>query len=105
MTGNNGVIADGFNKLRLTCRTDSANPPSTITWYKNGQLVTSANIKRYETGEYGGQVTIQDLEILASPDIDGHVVECRASNGLKSEVTGKLTLDVRCKQAVNTYFL
>ena len=97
VTGNNNVIADGANIVRLTCRTDSSNPPSAITWYRNGLQIASSSTARHEAGDYGGQVTIQDLEFVASREMDGQRVECRASNELNTEVTETSILNIRCK--------
>ena len=101
--GNNDIIANGVNKVRLTCRTDSARPPSTITWYRNGQLVTSSSAVRHEAGDYGGQVTIQELEFEARRETDGQIVECRVSNGLQSGVTVAFTLNMRCKRTLQIH--
>ena len=103
VTGINDVIANGVNTVRLTCRTDSANPPSTITWYRNGQQVASSSTARHEAGDCWGQVTIQDLEFKARRELNGQVVECRSSNGLPSGDSGTFILNIRCKWTVQIH--
>jgi len=98
ITGNTTVYADGTNKVRLTCRTDSSNPPSTITWYRGGQKVISDQVASLSTGEYGGNVMSQVLEFVAKRDMDGQVVECRVTNELSGNqaVTQSVQLDILC---------
>jgi len=99
ITGNGEINANGVNKLKLTCSTDSANPVSEILWYIDGKLVTSIMDVKHEIGENGGLVTSQTLEFLPSRDMDGQTVECKALNDLSSIVLASslVTLDLSCK--------
>jgi len=97
------VYANGVNKLTLTCRTDSSSPPSVITWYIDRRLVTNIKNSTLTDGEFGGQVTSQDLEFVASRDMDGQVVECRASNEVSGDTvaSSSASLDLRCNYLIN----
>jgi len=98
IAGNTTAYADGTNKLRLTCRTDSSNPPSNIAWYRGSQQVTSDQAASLSPGEYGGNVTSQVMDFVATRNIDGQVVECRATNVMsENNVTSRVHLDILCK--------
>ena len=98
ITGNTTAYADGTNKLKLTCRTDSSNPPSNITWYRGSQQVTSDQDASLGPGGYGGNVTSQVMEFVARRDMDGQVVECRATHEMSgNNVTTRVHLDIWCK--------
>jgi len=93
------VYANGVNTMTLTCRTDTSSPPSVITWYIDGLLVTSNKNTTLTDGDYGGQVTSQELEFVPLREMDGQVVECRASNDVSSDTvaTSSVALDLLCK--------
>ena len=95
------MYANGVNTIALTCRTDSSNPPSSITWYIDGLLVTTNNTTLTE-GDFRGQVTSQQLEIVPSREMDDQIVECRASNEVSPDTvaSSSLSLSLRCN-----YFL
>jgi len=98
IAGNTTAYADGTNKFRLTCSTDSSNPPSNITWYRGSQQVTSDQAASLSPGECGGNVTSQVMEFVATRNMDGQVVECRATNEMSgNNVTSRLHLDIWCK--------
>ena len=40
---------------------------------------------------------------MATRELDGQVVECRASNGVRSGVTGTFILNMRCKRTVQMH--
>ena len=95
ITGNVNVIANGVNKLKLICTTDSSNPTSTITWYMDGKLVNVYEGMTNLTGSYG---TSHVHEFAPTPGMDGHVVECSASNAISvKDVSSSVTLDLKCK--------
>jgi len=99
ISGNTTVYANGTNKVTLTCNTDSSNPQSAITWYRNGSRITNDKPQTPTTGSYGGVVVSQVLEFLASSEMDGDVIECRASNVLSGNdvVRSSVILDIICK--------
>jgi len=71
ISGNTRVYADGVNKVTLTCQADSSNPRSTITWYRDGQQVSSTSQSTYTAGMYGGDITTQVLEFVPTREMDG----------------------------------
>ena len=93
------MYANGVNTMTLTCRTDTSSPPSVITWYIDGLHVNSNKNTTLTNGDYGGQVTSQELELVPSREMDGQVVECRASNDISSdtEASSSVALDILCK--------
>jgi len=99
ITGNTEMNANGVNKLKFTCSTDSANPAYAILWYRDGKPVTSIMEVKHEIGENGGLVTSQVLEFVPSRGMDGQTVECKALNELSAIVlaSSSVTLDLRCK--------
>ena len=99
ISGNTTVYANGNNKVTLTCNTDSSNPQSAITWYRNGSRITNGKPQTTATGSYGGLVVSQVLEFLASREMDGDIIECRASNYLSGSdvVRSSVILDILCK--------
>ena len=101
------MYANGVNKLTLTCRTDSSSPSSVITWYIDGRFVTTDKNATFTDGDYGGQVTSQELKFVASREMDGQVVECRASNEVSADTvaSSSASLDLRCNDLINLLFL
>ncbi|WAR06424.1 CADM2-like protein [Mya arenaria] len=86
ITGHTDIYGNGINKVTLTCSTGSSNPSSNITWYRNSQHITSSNPVTNSAGDYGGKITSQILEFVPTREMDGHVLECRAGNGMSSSV-------------------
>jgi len=103
ISGDTHVYANGVNKITLTCGTDSSSPPSSITWYMDGLRVTSNKNTTLTNGDYGGQLTSQELQFVPSREMDGQVVECRASNEIYSDTaaSSSLSLDLRCNLSIN----
>ena len=107
ITGNIDVFANGVNKIIVSCSTDSASPAASITWFVDDHLVYSNKTIILTNGDHGGQVTSQELEFVPSREMDGQIVECKASNGLSFENTASSTfaLDLRCKYYVTRIVL
>jgi len=99
ITGNTRVWANGVNKVTLTCNTDSSNPRSTITWYRNGQQIGLTSQTTHTAGLYGGDITTQALEFIPTREMDGHTIECRAANQLSGAdvAVSSVQFDVFCK--------
>jgi len=98
ITGDVNIVANGVNKLRLTCNTDSSNPASTIKWYMNGKIITSTGQMTHSNDSHGGTITSNVYEFAPTREMDGHVVECNATNGISvKDVGSSVTLDLRCK--------
>ena len=92
-----------MNKMTLTCRTDSSNPPSTITWYIDGVRVNTNKNTSLPDGDYGGQRTSQEMEFVPSREMDGKIVECRASNEISSDraASSSVSLNLQCNHLMN----
>jgi len=98
LSDNLPVLANGSNKVRLTCTTDSSFPASTITWNRNGNVMDITTGISQLTGSYGGIVKTQVLEFVATSKMHGQLIECRASNGLPGDdVRSRVSLDIHCK--------
>ena len=91
--------------MNLTCQTDSSSPASTITWYRDGQLVPNAANVSHTVGENGGLVTSQMIMFVPTREMDGHDVECKAIHPLSQEtsVHSSVTLDLKCKVNVTAF--
>lgn len=95
ITDNIPVVANNVNKVKLNCTTDSSNPQSTVTWHGDG--FSQNGVETQSAGSYGGIVTTSILEFVATREMDGRVVECRASNKLRVDgVKTDVSLDLRC---------
>ncbi|XP_052806548.1 synaptogenesis protein syg-2-like [Mya arenaria] len=103
ITGATDIYANGVNKVNLTCNTGSSNPSSSITWYRDSQLVTSSKPLTSTGGEYGGKITSQILEFVPTREMDGHVVECRAGNEMSSSLAqwARVALDLKYDPSVS----
>ena len=86
-------------KAILTCESGSSNPTSRIVWrYKNKPLrgVDTA----VKSGEYGGNITTNMLEIEIKPEDHGAIIICEAINdGLQESVLNAKTLSVKCESS------
>ena len=99
ITGQHTVFANGVNTVNLTCRSESSNPSSTISWLISGDRYTGSTQTSAFTGEYGGTVTSDLLELKATREMNGQVVKCIASNSLSgsSPVSTEVLLEIYCK--------
>ena len=105
ITGDVTIYANDVNVMNLTCQTDSSSPASTITWYRDGQLVhNTANVSQ-TVGENDGLVTSQIMMFIPTRAMDGHDVECRAIHPLSqgTSVHSSVTLDLKCKVNVAAF--
>ena len=70
----------------LTCETAPSNPPSVITWWRNGERIDSAtegaNVETVTAPDAptGGRVTSSRLSLALTPTHNGAVVTCEAAN-------------------------
>jgi len=98
ISGNVDVFANGINKMTLTCSTDSSSPASSISWYISGRLVTSSKNISLNVGDFGGLVTSQKLDFVPSRAMDGHIVECKATNerSLENAASSSVVLNLKC---------
>ena len=84
-------------KAVLTCESGSSNPTATIVWRYNGQRLQGSD-ELVKAGDYGGNVTVNLLEIDVTPEHQGAVFICEAKNlELQQSVHDAETLVVKCK--------
>ena len=99
LTGNQQIIANGQNKLTLSCTTDSANPTATVTWWNGASQITTGVSQTSSPGSYGGRNTVGKLEIRPTRDMDGDSISCRTSNsqGPSDPLEDRVALNLTCK--------
>ncbi|XP_072036954.1 uncharacterized protein [Amphiura filiformis] len=51
------VVVDGVRTIKLSCRSSTSNPRSTITWYFNDNLQESGHSPKYIASTYSGETT------------------------------------------------
>ncbi|XP_059087472.1 nephrin-like isoform X2 [Tigriopus californicus] len=84
-------------KAILTCESSSSNPTASIVWRYNGKRMSGSD-QVIKTGEYGGNVTSNLLEIDVTPEHQGAVFICEAKNPvLDHSVHDAETLSVKYK--------
>lgn len=84
-------------KAVLTCESGSSNPTANITWRYKDKVLAGVDTD-VRPGEYGGNVTINILEIEVKPEDDGEVFICEAINSeLQESVHNAKTLSVKFK--------
>ena len=84
-------------KAILTCESGSSNPTARIVWrYKNKHYNGQSN--QVKSGEFGGNITTNMLEIQIKPEDHGAIIICEAINDELQESTHNAqTLSVKCK--------
>ncbi|XP_054854866.1 nephrin [Eublepharis macularius] len=70
--------------LKLTCRSGSSNPPSKLTWLKDGKKLNAIDFGQ-KKAEYGGFSTSGQLTLVALSADHGKRVECHAYSSVLSE--------------------
>lgn len=91
-------------KAVLTCESGSSNPTATILWRYNGQRLAGSD-ELVKAGDYGGNVTVNLLEIDVTPEHQGAVFICEAKNiELQQSVHDAETLSVKCKCCSSEYW-
>ena len=93
--------------MTLTCQTDSSNPRSTVTWYRNGQQIGLTSQSSYKAGLYGGEITTHPLDFVPTREMDGQIIECRAANQLSGNdvAISSIQLDLLCKFSIDVYIV
>lgn len=80
----------------LTCESSSSNPPAKLSWWKEGIPVGGA-INTTKPGLHGGVISTIELKVNVTPEINGVVYTCQATNApLQRSVHDAFTLDVLC---------
>ena len=84
-------------KAVLTCESGSSNPTASIVWRYKGQRLTGSD-ELVKAGDFGGNITVNLLEIDVTPEHQGAVYICEAKNlELQQSVHDAETLSVKCK--------
>lgn len=81
----------------LTCDSSSSNPEAELSWWREGIAVPGVtNVTR--PGLHGGKVSSIILSLEVTPNMNGNVYTCQASNiQLQRSVHDAITLEVFCK--------
>jgi len=97
LSGNVSVVADRDSTV-FTCTSDSANPAATLTWRRNGIIVSATTGAIITKGDFNGDVTTQALTIRPTRSDDGVQYSCSPSNGIGNQIhSDTLTLNLVCK--------
>ncbi|KAF4528368.1 hypothetical protein B566_EDAN006625 [Ephemera danica] len=70
-------------RATLTCETSASKPPAHLTWWRSGIPVNTApgaTSNATRAGLYGGKVTSSSLTLDVTPDMNGLVYTCQATN-------------------------
>lgn len=84
--------------VTITCRSSSSNPASRLSWWKDGEEMTSATDVSTKEAEHGGWSTESRLQLTPSVEDHGEIYACRATNTLLDQsVVDAVTLNVLCE--------
>lgn len=79
----------------LTCEATSSNPAVKMKWWHQGVQVTEDVYSFTKPGLHGGKLSTIQLTVNVTPEMDGRVYMCQASNTLMSKSLNKeVTLNV-----------
>ncbi|KAK9509902.1 hypothetical protein O3M35_004793 [Rhynocoris fuscipes] len=82
----------------LTCDGSSSNPPAEMSWWRDGISVTEGITNTSKPGLHGGVVSSIQLRLNVTPEIDGDMYTCQASNtALQRSVHEAITMSVLYK--------
>lgn len=82
----------------LTCDASSSNPPAQLSWWREGIPVSEGISNTSKPGLHGGTVSSIQLRLNITPEIDGIVYTCQATNtALQRSVHDAVTMNVLCK--------
>src|ERR1700744_5858874 len=82
----------------LTCESGSSNPPSRVTFWRNGQELPPQSDPVVKKGEDGGKKTLIRLELNLTASMDQSIYECEVKNpAIKRGKRESIKLDVSCK--------
>jgi len=81
----------------LTCDSSSSNPEARLSWWREGIPVQGiTNVTK--PGLHGGKVSSIVLTLDITPELNGIVYTCQATNeALQRSVHDAITLEVLCK--------
>ncbi|XP_076325342.1 nephrin-like [Tachypleus tridentatus] len=70
-------------EVTISCSTDSSNPESRVTWWKNGHEIITDRVQTVSS-DFEGYSTTSSLKLWATPKDNGAVYTCFASNGVSN---------------------
>ncbi len=83
--------------LVIACASASSNPPSDVSWLKDGNEIIGID-KGQVNSDYGGWSTRSELELIPTEADDGEIYACQAMNELIARaVSDAVTLDILCE--------
>lgn len=89
----------------LACRSGSSNPPSKMTWKRNGDDIIGVDGGQ-EPGSWGGVISKTSLQIIPTSRDNGAIYACTASNNLLDRtISDAITLNVACMYLYMLYEL
>ena len=99
ISSQNGKIEARDDSITLICITSPSNPAPSVSWYKQGQQITSGISNTPEQKPNGLTVTTSSLSLKVSRSDRGHSVYCKASIPRQTTPVTSYTgiLDVWCK--------
>ena len=99
ISSQNGMTEAREGSTTLICVTSPCNPAPSVSWYKQGQQITSGITNTPQQKPDGLTVTTSSLSLTVSRSDRGHSVYCKASiPGQTTPVTSNTgILDVWCK--------
>ncbi|XP_035226442.1 hemicentin-1-like, partial [Stegodyphus dumicola] len=62
---------------KITCETTGSNPPAYISWWLDGEKITSGTL---DAVVEGSNVSFSDLSIVPKPEDNGRILTCRSAN-------------------------
>lgn len=90
-------------RLTITCKSASSNPPSELSWLRDGDDIAGIDGGR-QPASWGGTSTISRLEIIPQVEDHGVIYACMATNRLLEQaVSDAVTLEPLCKCTDITY--
>lgn len=82
----------------LTCDASSSNPPAQLSWWREGIPVTEGITNSSKPGLHSGTYSSIQLKLNITPEIDGIVYTCQATNlALQRSVHDATTMNVLCE--------
>ena len=79
ISSQNGMTEAREGSITLICVTSPSNPAPSVSWYKQGQQITSGISNTPEQKPDGLTVTTSSLSLTVSRSDRGHSVYCKAS--------------------------
>lgn len=82
----------------LICDASSSNPPAQLSWWREGIPVSEGISSSSKKGLHGGTVSSIQLKLNITPEIDGIIYTCQATNpALQRSVHDAVTMNILCE--------